>query len=93
MKAANIIVENLKCHGCAATITRELQKVKGVNSVNVDVATSQVDIATDGSKGVINACRAKLIRLGYPEAGSKNTTISKAKSYISCAIGRMNEKL
>jgi len=91
MNPISIIVENLKCHGCAATITRELQKVEGVISVHVEVGPSRVDITTTGSEETLEACRRKLLSLGYPEAGSKNTTISKAKSYVSCAIGRMSE--
>jgi hypothetical protein len=32
----------------------------------------------------------KLKVLGYPEDGTANTLGSKAKSYVSCAIGKMN---
>lgn len=90
MNPISITVENLKCHGCAATISRELQKVEGVISVQVDVATSRVNITTTGSEETTEACRHKLLSLGYPESGSKNSTISKAKSYVSCAIGRIS---
>jgi len=31
----------------------------------------------------------KLAHLGYPIDGDKNTLGSKAKSYVSCAIGKM----
>ncbi|MBN1198754.1 MAG: heavy-metal-associated domain-containing protein [Bacteroidales bacterium] len=92
MKTARIIVENLKCHGCAATITRELQKITGVSSVQVNVETSQVEITSDGPEGILNACRSKLLHLGYPEAGHRNTVVLKGKSYVSCAIGRISEK-
>ena len=32
----------------------------------------------------------KLKSLGYPEDGEANTLGSKAKSYVSCAIGKMS---
>jgi copper chaperone len=87
-----IPIENLKCHGCAATIIKEINKIKDVHSVDVNVETSQVSITGENPGELLEVCRNKLLRLGYPEAGSNNSTITKAKSYISCAIGRLSEK-
>lgn len=90
MNTITITIENLKCHGCATTITKELKKIDKVQNVSVDVEKSQVEIFYDGDDKVVDSCKAKLHRLGYPEAGN-NTTVSKAKSYVSCAIGRLSE--
>ena len=34
--------------------------------------------------------KEKLKTLGYPEDGEVNSLGSKAKSYVSCAIGKMS---
>ena len=34
--------------------------------------------------------KEKLKTLGYPEDGEANSLGSKAKSYVSCAIGKMS---
>ena len=31
-----------------------------------------------------------LVKLGYPVVGEKNVLTTKAKSFVSCAIGRVN---
>ena len=49
MKTEIIIVENLKCHGCANTIRRELSWVGEVISVEVDVDSSSVKIDYAGN--------------------------------------------
>jgi hypothetical protein len=37
-----------------------------------------------------NNAHEKLISLGYPFEDDDNSLITKAKSYVSCAIGRMS---
>ncbi len=86
----NIQIENLKCHGCAATITKGLNKFEEVESVDVDVEMSKVGISFHGDDNKVERYKQKLANLGYPEKGG-NTTISVAKSYVSCAIGRVNK--
>jgi len=90
MKHVNIQIENLKCHGCAATITKGLNKFDGVENVEVDVEKSTVAISFRGEGDIIGRYKKKLANLGYPEKGN-NTTISIAKSYVSCAVGRVNK--
>jgi len=89
MKRVEIIIENLKCHGCAATITKGLNKFEEVESVDVDVEMSKVGISFQGDDNNVERYKLKLANLGYPEKGD-NTTISVAKSYVSCAIGRVS---
>ena len=38
----------------------------------------------------LNTVKDKLKVLGYPEDGAANSLGSKAKSYVSCAIGKMS---
>ena len=88
MKTENIIVENLKCHGCANTIRRELAWIGEVISVDVDVDKALVKIEYTGKNVIREVFTEKLRKLGYPEEGTGNMN-RKMKSYVSCAIGRI----
>ena len=61
-----IIVSNIKCDGCVATIKDNLLKLEGVYNVIVSKEESLVDIEHD-----VNISREvfinKLAALGYPE--------------------------
>ena len=83
-----IYIENLKCGGCAATITKGVSAIDGVNDVNVDVENSLVTFTAE--EAITVKVKEKLASLGYPEVGDKNTVIHKAKSFVSCAVGRVN---
>lgn len=82
-----IEVENIKCSGCANTIQKKLLKIDKVKDVSVDVENGNVVITGDADRDIIVN---KLQELGYPEKGS-NTVLHKAKSYVSCAIGKMKK--
>jgi len=80
-----IEVENIKCSGCANSIQQSLTKIKNVEDVKVDVEAGIIEVTGDADYEII---LNKLRELGYPEKGN-NSVISKAKSYVSCAIGKM----
>lgn len=82
------IVQNLKCGGCANTITKGVQSVTGVSQVQVDVEKSEVSFEAT-SEDTIQKVKQKLLALGYPTEDQENTIIRKAVSYISCATGKM----
>lgn len=84
-----IQIENLKCGGCAATIKKGILGIDSVNDVEVNVETSEVKVAHEND--VISAIKEKLSKLGYPESGDKNTVLHKAKSFVSCAVGRLEK--
>lgn len=81
-------VENIKCGGCVNSIKTALLKLEGVETIEVDK-----DIDTIVLTGTIerDLVIKKLNDLGYPEKGH-NTMVKKAKSYVSCAVGRMSDK-
>lgn len=86
----NFTVQNLKCGGCANSITKKLSSLEDVQQVHVDHENSLVEIevshaATEAS------LKDALYHLGYPVVGDKNPLSSKAKSFISCATGRMSK--
>lgn len=82
----NIEVENIKCSGCMNSIKTALLKIDGVENVSIDKDTETVTIYGTADKNILVQ---ELSKLGYPEKGN-NTFLKKAKSYISCAIGKMN---
>lgn len=87
---ANIDIENLKCYGCANTITRSLSRTEGVTDVIVDHESNTVSITYAGTTDRREEFAAILKKLGYPEKGHNNTG-SAVKSYVSCAIGRIKK--
>lgn len=91
MKTSEIYIENLKCGGCANTIKTRLQNLTGVFSVEIDKENSLVKVEHNSAirrAGII----LQLESLGYPEVNSDNTIIHKAKSYMSCAVGKMTSE-
>ena len=83
-----IIIDNLKCGGCANTVTKKLQEMEGVKNVNVVLETSAVEVEKEENVSR-EALIEKLSKWGYPEIGTTNL-VQKAKSYVSCAIGRLD---
>ncbi len=86
----NYEVQNLKCGGCANTITKELEK--HFQNVSVDVEKKVVSFDLEDASKEEEA--KKLLRnLGYPLVGEEHGFFSdtgmKAKSFVSCAIGKM----
>jgi len=86
MKTEKIIVDNLKCGGCANSIKKALNQIVGVISVDVIEETNTILINHEGQIAR-TVFLTKLTQLGYPISGT-STTFQKAKSYVSCAIGR-----
>jgi copper chaperone len=82
-----IFVENLKCGGCANTIKTALSEIKGVENISVDVTLARITFRSPDIE--VMKIKEKLSSLGYPEVGEKNNLIDKAKSYVSCAIGKI----
>ena len=85
-----ILIQNLKCGGCANTITSKISNIENISNVMVDVDASSVTFENTSDEDVHNV-REKLAAIGYPEEGQDNTIVSKAKSFVSCATGRMNK--
>ena len=86
-----IEVENIKCGGCANTIETRLRKLEGVTQVSVDIEQGRVSVdATDHSREQLVK---SLLQSGYPEKGTADgikAATAKAKSFVSCAIGKMS---
>ena len=86
-----IEVDNLKCGGCARTITRGLADLAGVSDVQVNRDSQLVTFTAD--KALRANVAEKLRAMGYPEKGSVHgvsAAVANAKSFVSCAIGRVS---
>ena len=83
-----IQIENLKCGGCASTIKKAILAIEGVSEIEIDIEKSIVLIISENDSA--EQIKLKLSKLGYPEVGDKNTVLHKAKSFVSCAVGRMD---
>lgn len=89
---AQIIVENLKCNGCATTIKKDLAQMNGISSVVVDIETARIDVGFDETLPLA-AIKQKLTSLGYPEVNTVrgiSKVAANAKSYVSCAAGKFS---
>jgi copper chaperone CopZ len=84
-----IKIQNLKCGGCANTIIKKVSDIENVTNVNVNVAESTVTFDSPG-QNEITLVRHKMAVLGYPADGENNSVVSKAKSYFSCASGKIS---
>ncbi len=85
-----ISVQNLKCGGCARTITDAISGIEGISSAEVKVETSEVHFEyTDEQQ--LQKVREKLKSLGYPSVEDPNSLIDKTKSFVSCATGKLKK--
>jgi len=82
-------IQNLKCGGCANTITSKVSNIENISNVTVDVDNSSVSFNYETENDLHNA-KNKLASIGYPTEGEKNSVISKTKSFVSCATGKMS---
>jgi copper chaperone CopZ len=87
-----ITVDNIKCGGCAGSITKKLTATFDTDKINVNVEKGIININLDDSKK--DELSKVLLDLGYPETDSVHgfdSAKAKAKSFVSCAIGKMDQ--
>ena len=88
----SIDVENIRCGGCANTITKKLNDIEGINAVEVAIEEQVVTVDTE-NESLRGIAVAALLKMGYPEKGSVEGLAAlkgKAKSVVSCAIGKVS---
>ncbi|WP_299441467.1 heavy metal-associated domain-containing protein [uncultured Aquimarina sp.] len=83
-------IQNLKCSGCESTIAKKLHDLKGVRDISVNINDCTVSFSYDTDDGV-ETVQKELTRLGYPLVDDGNNLGRKARSYVSCAIGRIQK--
>ncbi|MCB4743319.1 MAG: heavy-metal-associated domain-containing protein [Sulfurovum sp.] len=86
-------VQNVKCGGCAHTLKEKLRPLFG--EVEVDLEKEPRQIMLDIEESQIEILSKILKEIGYPFVGEKmgfmESGSAKAKSFISCAIGKINQ--
>ena len=84
-------VKNVKCGGCANTLKKSLLDEFGKIDVNLDVEPREITVEL--KEGQNEELTLKLRQLGYPlvadELSAFGTVSTTAKSFVSCAIGKM----
>lgn len=86
----SIIVQNLKCGGCANTISTKLTEIKNISNISVHVEDSKVSFNYINEADAF-AVKDRLKDLGYPSIEDHNNIVSKAKSFVSCATGKLSK--
>jgi copper chaperone CopZ len=81
-------IQNLKCGGCANTISKKLNALDDVSDVLVEIEDNSVTFEYS-ELHTLDIVKKTLADIGYPEDGEANTLTSKAKSYVSCAFGKI----
>lgn len=85
-----IVIQNLKCNGCVNSISQMLGAFPEIDHVDISLEDATVTIDTNAA-GQREKYEHALTRAGYPPAGEANPLGRVAKSYVSCAIGRMTK--
>jgi copper chaperone len=83
-------VENIKCGGCENSIVKGLTSLDGVSGVSI--SRENQSISVQASENLREALVLKLKAMGYPLRGSVSgleAGLTNAKSFVSCAIGRL----
>lgn len=83
-------IQNLKCGGCESTIRKKLNMLPFVNDLDINLEDSTISfksIPPEETERVIQ----RLSELGYPVSDEANSLGKKAKSFVSCVIGRIQK--
>jgi len=80
-------VANIKCSGCAHSISNQLNSIMGLTESSVNVNEGTIDLIYETDSVRDNVIR-KLSAMGYPEATEENGLLMQAKSYANCMIGK-----
>ena len=86
-----IEVENIKCGGCANTIKKKLTEAFSPDAIDVDVEQGEICLTANALD--MEAVEEMLRSIGYPRRGTAeglDNVKAKAVSFVSCAIGRMD---
>ncbi len=86
---AFIIIQNLKCNDCVNSITKKLTEIENITNVEIDIEDSKVYFDYNQEEA-LHAVQLKLKEIGYPSIDEANRLLYKGRSYINCALGKMN---
>lgn len=64
MEQFTINASNIKCGGCASNIQQGLKEISGIESIEVNIETGEVNITANGVEKTV--IEQKLSDLGFP---------------------------
>ena len=73
----DITVENIKCGGCAGTITKKLSSAFDTENIDVNIEQGRISIDIDDSRR--GDLTQVLLDLGYPETDSQYMALTLPK--------------
>lgn len=86
-------VLNVKCEGCANTLIKSLADDFGEVSVDLQSQPRKITLSIETDQ--LEKLKLKLRSLGYPLSTDELNTLqsftTNAKSFVSCAIGKMDK--
>lgn len=86
----SIIVQNLKCDGCAKTIISKLSELENISNIEVGTENATVSFSYVKENDVMSVIY-RLKSLGYPSIENRNSMAARAKSFVSCASGKISK--
>jgi copper chaperone len=78
-------IQNIRCGGCGNTIAKALSLE--FESAIIDVAGKTVTVELKDESEIAKGAEM-LKKLGYPLSDKESGMVDKAKSFVSCAIGK-----
>lgn len=83
-------LNNIKCGGCAHSITQKMESFSGVEKAEVDVEEGTVSFEAN-SEELSNEVLQTLAKMGYTQEDPN--LVDTAKSYVSCMVGKVGKKM
>ena len=65
MKQELIKVEGMTCQHCVQTITEELKKISGLNSIDVSLDNKEVNVRFDENETNLQEITKKIVEVGF----------------------------
>ncbi len=89
-------VANIRCEGCAQSIKNALEGLE-LSNIEVDLSCEPRKVTFETKNEAVVAQVIEILRkLGYPLADEKvgftSSSMLKAKSFVSCAVGKIDIK-
>lgn len=84
----SISVQNIKCDGCARTITDKLSTIVNISNLQVDVEKKELSF-NYLNKTDVSLVKERLKHLGFPSIEDNGSFTSKAKSFVSWATSKI----
>lgn len=87
-----VIIDNIKCGGCGNTISKALTGLS-LKNVVAEPENSSVEFDSPKDEKLVSLALETLKNHGYPLNNSEDglrAVALKAKSFLSCAIGKMS---